>query len=41
MLIKIRVILKNFYCFDIEELSRLLKDECFLWKFSGIKSEIV
>lgn len=41
MLTKTRVILKNLYRFDTEELSRLLKDERFLWKSSGIKSEIV
>lgn len=41
MLTKTRVILKNLYRSDTEELSRLLKDEHFLWKSSGIKSEIV
>lgn len=40
MMPKTRVMLENLYRSDTEELSRLLKDERFLWKSSGIKSEI-
>lgn len=36
-----RVMLENFYRSDTEELSRILKDERFLWKSSGIESKIV
>lgn len=33
--------LENLYCFDMEELSWLLKDKCFLWIFRDSKSGMV